>query len=403
MFPRPSRPARLSAALIGVLLLPTLAAGGGEASALGPPGPPAAPLGHLTPGRPHAQAPQTNPHHTPPGTNTSPEVSRLYRKAASAARNHERARHAVDKQRATTKRLTRAVQDKRREYDKLRRAVGSAAAMQYRSGVGPGARLVLAENPETFLSNAASLRQGNRVAMRMVHTAHDMRVALTDKRAAADQALKKLRQRQREQLRIKKGIEAELVRAERRVARQAAARQRAAQQFAAAGQGPTVRPQPAAVRVSHQSGCPSGASPAAPASASTKWVAPVGGGYTLTAGFAAQGGRWASGHTGQDFAVPTGTPVRSVGAGVVTKTSCGDSYGVQVVVRHDNGYFTQYAHLSMLQIKAGDRVKAGQQIGLSGSTGNSSGPHLHFEVRVTEQSGSAVNPAPWLRERGVSI
>lgn len=403
MFPRPSRPARLTAALLGALLLSTSAAGEAAAGAAIPPRLPAAPPGHTTPGA-HALAPQSSPHLAGhPDASTSTEVKRLYRKAASATRDHERARRAVDKQRATSKRLTTAVRDTSREYGELRKAVGSAAAMQYRSGVGPGARLVLAESPEVFLSNAASLRQGNRVAVRMVHTADELRVALADKRSAAKGALEKLRERQRKQLRLKQGIEAELVRAERRVARQAANRQRAALQFAAAGQGPPVRQAQPEVQVSHQSGCPSGATPAASASQSGTWVSPVNGGYTLTASFAAQGGHWSNGHTGQDFAVPTGTLVRSVGSGVVTKTSCGDSYGVQVVLRHDNGYFTQYAHLSMLQVKAGQRVKAGQQIGLSGSTGNSSGPHLHFEVRVTEQSGSAVNPAPWLRERGVSI
>lgn len=402
MFPRPSRPARLAAALLGALLLSTSATG--EATGAQSSRHVATPPGQVSTGQPRTAPLPASRLTGRPDASPSTEVRRLYRKAASAARAHERARHAVEEQRTTTKRLTTAARDKSREYSKLREAVGSAAAMQYRSGAGPGARLVLAKSPEAFLSNAAAMRQSNRVAVRMVHTANALRAALADKRAEARKALTTLRERQREQLRIKQGIEAELVRAERRAARQAASRERTARQFAAAGQGsPPPRDQRQVVRVSQQSGCPSGTGPGAPAHQSRTWVAPVEGGYTLTAGFAAQGGRWSNGHTGQDFAVPTGTPVRSVGAGVITTTGCGDAYGVQVVVQHDNGYFTQYAHLSLLQVKAGQRVKAGQQIGLSGSTGNSSGPHLHFEVRVTEQSGSAVSPAPWLRERGVSI
>lgn len=397
VFPRPSRPPRLAAAFLGALLLSPLTAPSATAT------PTSAKASTAT----SAATPTTPTARTGPGS--SPEVSRLHHKVARAARQHERTRRAVDRQRATTQRLATAVKKKRTEYATFQRALGSAAAMHYRTGIGPSPGLSLARSPEEFLSRTASLRQGNRAGLRMVQAAAKARTALAERERAADKALARLRERQREQLRIKQSIKAQLVRAERRVARQAAARQRAAQQWEAAGQGgPTARtpatavtPQPV-LRVSHQGGCPSGAGPAAPAKAGG-WVAPVGGGYTLTAGFAAQGGRWASGHTGQDFAVPTGTPVKSVGDGVVTRTGCGDSYGVQVVVRHAGGYHTQYAHLSLLQVKGGQRVKAGQQLGLSGSTGNSSGPHLHFEVRVTEQSGSAVSPLPWLRERGVRV
>ncbi|MBU7597678.1 M23 family metallopeptidase [Streptomyces sp. P38-E01] len=393
VFPRPSRPYRLSAAFLGALLLSPLT--GGPASAAPATVPAAGP------------PPQRTQAASRPSPGASPEIGGLYRKAAAASRQHERTRRSVDRQRATTERLTTALTEKRRQYASHRRALGAAAAMQYRSGVGPEARLVLARSPEEFLTRSASLRQGNRAGVRMMHEADRARTSLDRQKRAARTALKKLHERQREQLRIKQSIQAQLVRAEHRVARRAAARQRAAQQLEAAGQGgpatrtaEPARPEP--LHVSHRSGCPSGAAPAS-SGRSGGWARPVNGGYTLTAGFAAQGGRWASNHTGQDFAVPTGTPVRSVGDGVVARTGCGDSYGVQVVVRHSGGYHTQYAHLSLLQVEAGQRVKAGQQLGLSGSTGNSSGPHLHFEVRVTEQSGSAVSPLPWLRERGVRV
>ncbi|WP_372345762.1 M23 family metallopeptidase, partial [Streptomyces sp. KL116D] len=132
------------------------------------------------------------------------------------------------------------------------------------------------------------------------------------------------------------------------------------------------------------------------------WVAPVDP-APLSAGFGAGGDRWAHRHTGQDFAVDTGTTVRAVGAGTVLFVGCGDGFGNQVIVRHPNGYYTQYAHLSLIGVSPGDEVAAGTALGLSGATGNVSGPHLHFEVRVTPQLGSGIDPMPWLHARGVHV
>jgi murein DD-endopeptidase MepM/ murein hydrolase activator NlpD len=123
----------------------------------------------------------------------------------------------------------------------------------------------------------------------------------------------------------------------------------------------------------------------------------------LSSGYAEAGGRWKHRHTGQDFAVFDGAAVRAVGEGVVEFVGCGDGFGNQVILRHANGYFTQYAHLSVFGVRTGQRVVAGETIGLSGRTGNVSGPHLHFEVRVTPQLGSGIDPMPWLREHGVVI
>ncbi|MER5971987.1 transglycosylase family protein [Streptomyces sp. NPDC002055] len=116
------------------------------------------------------------------------------------------------------------------------------------------------------------------------------------------------------------------------------------------------------------------------------------------------GASWSSGyHTGTDFPVPTGTTVKAIGAGEVVSAGWGGSYGNQVVIRHADGKFSQYAHLSSLSVSAGQSVTGGQQIGLSGSTGNSSGPHLHFEVRTGPDYGSDIDPVAYLREHGVSI
>ncbi|MER6100167.1 M23 family metallopeptidase [Streptomyces sp. NPDC001728] len=137
------------------------------------------------------------------------------------------------------------------------------------------------------------------------------------------------------------------------------------------------------------------------------WVKPVSA-YTLSASFNQGGAMWAHKHSGQDFAVPTGTPVKAAAAGTVVKAGPngggdGPAYGNAIVVKHANGKYSQYAHLSKIKVHIGQKVGAGQQIALSGNTGNSSGPHLHFEIRNTPNYGSAVNPAAFLRTHGVSI
>ncbi|MER7519471.1 transglycosylase family protein [Streptomyces sp. NPDC126499] len=117
-----------------------------------------------------------------------------------------------------------------------------------------------------------------------------------------------------------------------------------------------------------------------------------------------QGSSWSSGyHTGVDFPVPTGTSVRAVATGRVVSAGWGGAYGYEVVIRHQDGRYSQYAHLSALTVREGQRVNTGQRIGRSGSTGNSSGPHLHFEVRTGPGYGSDIDPLAYLRARGVSI
>ncbi len=132
------------------------------------------------------------------------------------------------------------------------------------------------------------------------------------------------------------------------------------------------------------------------------WVAPVEA-YELSASFGSAGPHWVGRHTGQDFAVPFGTPVRTVGDGRVVRVSCGGAFGTEIVVAHANGYYSQYAHLASVAVDRGQRVRAGQWIGRAGSTGNSTAPHLHFEMRRTPHHGSGVDPARWLRERGTRI
>lgn len=116
------------------------------------------------------------------------------------------------------------------------------------------------------------------------------------------------------------------------------------------------------------------------------------------------GSSWSKGyHTGVDFPVPTGTSVKSVAPGAVVSAGWEGSFGYQVVVRHADGRYSQYAHLSAISVRSGQSVTAGQRIGRSGSTGNSSGPHLHFEVRTGPGFGSDIDPVAYLRAGGVRM
>ncbi|WP_189185686.1 transglycosylase family protein [Streptomyces albiflavescens] len=120
--------------------------------------------------------------------------------------------------------------------------------------------------------------------------------------------------------------------------------------------------------------------------------------------YRAAGSSWSKGyHTGVDFPVPTGTSVKAVAAGQIVSAGWGGSFGYQVVIRHADGRYTQYGHLSAISVKTGQSVVSGQRIGRSGSTGNSTGPHLHFEVRTGPGFGSDIDPVAYLRAGGVRM
>ncbi|MGW6564025.1 transglycosylase family protein [Streptomyces sp. NPDC054975] len=141
---------------------------------------------------------------------------------------------------------------------------------------------------------------------------------------------------------------------------------------------------------------------ARPEARSDSFSAPVS--ASIGTRYRVSGSSWSSGyHTGVDFPVPTGTSVKAVAPGRVVSAGWGGAYGYEVVIRHDDGRYSQYAHLSALTVREGQRVNGGQRIARSGSTGNSSGPHLHFEVRTGPGYGSDIDPLAYLRARGVSI
>lgn len=111
-------------------------------------------------------------------------------------------------------------------------------------------------------------------------------------------------------------------------------------------------------------------------------------GKKITTPYGKPGKLWKTGyHVGADYAAPTGTPIVAVKDGKVLEAkngvTWGPAYGIAAVIDHGNGLRAIYAHMSKILVKAGDTVKEGQQIGEVGSTGNSTGPHLHLEVRVS--------------------
>lgn len=107
------------------------------------------------------------------------------------------------------------------------------------------------------------------------------------------------------------------------------------------------------------------------------------------------GGRRA--HKGIDLAAPTGTPVYASADGVISKAEWFSSYGLYIAIEHGCEIQTRYGHLSRLNVAAGQPVKKGDLIGYVGSTGRSTGPHLHYEVRI---AGTAVNPVPYMNGIG---
>ena len=114
---------------------------------------------------------------------------------------------------------------------------------------------------------------------------------------------------------------------------------------------------------------------------------------TISSRYGAVSSIRSSAHTGLDIAAPIGTPIKVVANGTVTFAAYSGSYGYLVKVDHGNGVETWYAHTSKMYVKMGQEVKAGDTIATVGNTGNSTGPHLHLEIRI---NGEHVNPQKYL-------
>lgn len=147
---------------------------------------------------------------------------------------------------------------------------------------------------------------------------------------------------------------------------------------------------------------PAPAPAAAPAKAANAnpaqggWSHPTNG--RVTSGF---GARWGTTHFGLDIANKIGTPIRSVADGVVVQAGPASGFGLWIRVKHNDGTVTVYGHINRYVATAGQQVKAGEVIAEMGNRGQSTGPHLHFEV--WKNGSQKINPEPWLRDRGITI
>ena len=113
--------------------------------------------------------------------------------------------------------------------------------------------------------------------------------------------------------------------------------------------------------------------------------------------------RWGTMHYGVDIAAPIGTPIYSPLAGRVLRAGPATGFGLAVYVQHDDGSVTVYGHINDYFVRAGQRVSAGEVIAEVGNTGQSTGPHLHFEVHTDGMYRGRTNPIPWLAARGVNM
>ncbi|WP_406726587.1 M23 family metallopeptidase [Streptomyces sp. GD-15H] len=310
----------------------------------------------------------------------SAQVVRLYEDAAAATLKYEAGRREAERQRTEVERLEKLLHREREESAVLREDLGRIARSQYRSGGGLPltVHMLLADDPEEVMRGQRALWKAHVVLDNAIDKNARAEARIARDEAKAAEAWKALEKRNKELADLKNGIEQKLETARWQLQGQADV------SVAAGSCRGAVRLDQPEFRFTDS------------------WVSPVET-YVLSASYGSGGALWANRHTGQDFAVPIGTPVRSVGAGRVVKVSCGGAFGIEIVVQHAGGYHTQYAHLAAVAVDQGDRVSPGQWIGQSGTSGNSTGPHLHFEVRVTPEMGSAVDPVSWLAQRGLTL
>ncbi|MCF3100260.1 M23 family metallopeptidase [Streptomyces roseoverticillatus] len=318
------------------------------------------------------------------------DVLRLAGEVEETRHRYEEAQHMAEAQEVRAQEIGRRLQGRRAVSDTLREDLGSAARAQYRTG---GFTTVPADDSEAddpFDLMALQLpdaRRRARLAWMLDEDDRKSRSLVAEEQELA--AAQVNADKDREQL------QAHVRAAETRLAAA-----RADLNVMAQGAIDSGRCTPLPLDRAAAGG--GTAKDQAVAQANGRWTRPVTT-YQLTAGFGGVGANWASTHSGQDFAVPSGTPVRSIGAGTVVATGCGGAFGISLVVQHDDGWYSQYAHLAAMFVRPGQQVRAGQWIGMSGTTGNSTGPHLHFEIRTSPEFGSAVDPVPWLNARGVRL
>ncbi|SFF11966.1 M23 family metallopeptidase [Blastococcus tunisiensis] len=141
------------------------------------------------------------------------------------------------------------------------------------------------------------------------------------------------------------------------------------------------------------------------AAASANMLSSAGGAVAPTSGrvTSCYGSRWGTLHAGIDIAAPIGTPVYTPEDGIVLQAGPASGFGLAVAVQHGDGAITLYGHVNQMFVSAGQVVQAGHQIAEVGNRGQSTGPHLHFEVHTGGLYANRGNPVPWLSSRGISL
>ncbi|MGV9604135.1 M23 family metallopeptidase [Streptomyces sp. NPDC003631] len=330
----------------------------------------------LFPGRPAAAADGASGPDAAAGASVL--VARLNDDAAVVARQYEKLRHESETQRSIASRDEKLLVRARTVTTALHKDLGRIARAQYRQSGGVSYTSLLPDSTRELMQTHDVLARVDLAVAYAVARSRQAETRLTRERTRASARWRALQKQYGVLATRNRTVQTKLD-----VARAVLQRQADAAAATRTCRGAVHLQQPRR-RIGHP------------------WVTPVEG-YRLSAGFGSGGSHWARGHTGQDFAVPIGSPVRAVGAGQVVRVTCGGAFGMEVVIKHAGGFCTQYAHLAAVTVDQGDRVKAGQWIAQSGTTGNSTGPHLHFEVRSTPAFGSGVNPVPWLAARGVKV
>ena len=242
-------------------------------------------------------------------------------------------------------------------------------------------------------ANAASAARAARDEMAAARTAAQQAKAMADRELAAEQSAV-------DQLGAQKASYEQQLQAAQINLLQLQGARNAYQQWVAQKQA-----EEAAARAAEQRAAAQAAAGAA--AARSRAAAGGKGGYVLpAAGHTSScfGSRWGVMHLGMDIAAEIGTPIYAATSGVVRRAGPATGFGLAVYIEGDDGAVTVYGHVNRYFVQAGDRVSAGQQIAEVGNRGQSTGPHLHFEVHPDgEMYSGAVNPGPWLRARGVDI
>lgn len=346
------------------------------------------------------------------------ELARTYEAATQAMRERDAARAVADAAQAVADSTRAQAQTAGVEVREAQRQLDTFVAASYRQGslVGSVAGFLGADDPEDLLARAEFL---GAVGSARLDALEDLRRARIDKvnqDSAARAALAEARERERaaaaakvasdtaydtavaaeaaaerrnaELLARKAELERELDVAQRVLA-ELEGRRRTYEEWQQARRAAEAAAEAASAEP------PASPSPVVGAPGPSGVAAPTSG--TITSTF---GPRWGSIHYGLDIANSIGTPIVSAMDGRVISAGPASGFGLWVRVRHDDGTITVYGHINEYLVSVGERVEVGEQIATIGNRGQSTGPHLHFEV---VRNGSKVDPLVWLRGEGVSI